>query len=153
IRRTSSYRPGRRTDSWPTRKKRTPPRAAKYTGVSFGEDLFDLPYLARQRASEYTGPSPGHQHHIFDTDADLLFRYINARLNGDRHALFEAGIGNRGIVNIESDVMANPVGEVLTERLAFETLAVRIDVVIGDLVEALGRGLVGGHSGPNRGNG
>src|SRR5262249_2025076 len=42
-----------------------------------------------------------------------------------------------GIVNVEADVMAEAVNVVLAERLAVLILAVGVDVVVGDFLQAL----------------
>ena len=40
-----------------------------------------------------------------------------------------------GIVNIESDVVAETVNEIFSQRLAVQIFAVGVDVVVGDFVE------------------
>ena len=42
-------------------------------------------------------------------------------------------------MHFQADVMAHAVGEVLAQRLAVAIFAVSVDVVVGDLVEAVGR--------------
>src|SRR5581483_6244081 len=76
-----------------------------------------------------------HVEHILDAHAKLLFRDVDSRLQREDHALVQFAAGLAGIVDVESDVMAQAVDEVAAEGIALAVLAVGVDVVVGDLVE------------------
>src|SRR5262249_51930637 len=77
----------------------------------------------------------GDDQRIFNAHADVLFGNVDAGLDGDHHAGFKADVVVARIVNIEADVMPEPVVEVFAKRLAVQILAVRVDVVVGDLLQ------------------
>ena len=71
---------------------------------------------------------------VLDADSQLLFRNINSRLDGERHSRSERHGVIPGIVDVQSDVVAEAVNEILAQRLAALVFAVSVDVVVSDLM-------------------
>src|SRR5262249_29141613 len=101
------------------------------------KQLLDFRRVSRQRSTQGFLPIFSHEHDVLDAHAEIFFRDVNSRLDRDHHAGLERRIGIGSVVHFETHVMAQPVREVLAERLAMEILPVRIDVIVGDLVNAV----------------
>src|SRR5580704_2334441 len=112
--------------------------SASARGFAFGHNLLDFVGIARKARGEKFRACGRDQHVVFNAYAEIFFGNINSRLERDGHAGFERARRIAGIMHIESDVMAQSCNEVAAERMAFAILAVRIDVVVGDLIEAAG---------------
>ena len=50
---------------------------------------------------------------------------------------FERSAVFAGIVNVETDIVAEPVNVVLAKRFAVQIFAVRVDVIVGNFMQAL----------------
>ena len=56
-------------------------------------------------------------------------------------------------MDLQAHVMADAVDEVPAQRVAMQVLAVRVDVIVGDFVQAVGRSLADRFTGPDRRDG
>ena len=74
---------------------------------------------------------------VFDAHADIFFRNIDSRLDRERHARAERNVVIPAIVHIQANVVAQPVNEILIQRLPVQIFAVRLDVVAGNFVERI----------------
>src|SRR4029077_10549790 len=119
---------------------------------SFRESLFDLRRLAWQRRRQYFGAVFGPQAHVFNPDADVLIRNVDAWLDADHHAFFEGGRGIGGIMDFQADVMADAVRKIFAQWLVVQILVVGIDVLVCHLVETARRGAPESHPGLYRGD-
>ena len=74
---------------------------------------------------------------ILDANPDLFLRNVDSRLDGEHHSRTELCLGVADVVNFQTDIVPQAVDEVLPERLPMQVFAVRVDVVVGDLVERI----------------
>src|SRR5580692_12002948 len=72
---------------------------------------------------------------IFDADAYFFLGNVDTRLDGEHGTNLEGLVVVVRIVYIDANGVPEGVDEVLTQRLALQVLAVRVDVIEGDLVE------------------
>src|SRR5438128_2593619 len=117
------------------------------------DQLLDVRRLPRQRTAEELRSIFDDEHDVLDAYAKILFRDVNSRLDRDDHAGFERRVRVGGVVHLEAHVMTQSVREVLAERLAVQILAVGVDVIVGDLINAVRRRLTDGHAGLDRADG
>src|SRR5262249_54414141 len=99
-----------------------------------GHDFFNLAGIAWQLFAEDADTGLRNEHVVFNADAEVLLRNVNARLHGHHLARLERPAVLAGIVYIKTDVLAESVDVVLAERFSVQISAMRIDVVIGDLL-------------------
>ena len=106
----------------------------------------NLPAIAASISSAVCGQRGGqvyqltvgrNPYDIFNANAKLFFRDINPWLDGEHCPTRNRGHVIPNIVYFQPDVMAEPVNEVLAQRLAVQVLPVRIDVVVGDLEQGI----------------
>src|ERR1051325_3823691 len=71
----------------------------------FANELLNVRNLARQCSAQNLASVVGDQHDVFDADADILLRYVNARLDGDHGSRLEWSRRIAGIVNVQPDVV------------------------------------------------
>src|SRR5215813_2279060 len=104
---------------------------------AFSHDFFNRVGVAREFFAKESGPGFGDQEIVFDADAEVLFRDVNAGFDGNDHAGLKRFAVFGGIVDVEADAVAEAVNEVLAERMSVQIFAMRVDVVVGDLVDGL----------------
>ena len=104
----------------------------------FRHDFFDLIGRARQARGEQFVAGRRDEHVVLDAHADIFLGNVNSRLDGDDHSRFERARRAAGIVHVQANVMAQAVNVVAAQRAAFLVLAVRIDVIHRDFLEAGG---------------
>ena len=80
--------------------------------------MFDSVGVRRERRGEHFRAGGGDEQDVFDADADAFFGDVDTRLDGDDVAGFEGLDGEAGVVDVEADVVAEAVGEVLAEGFA-----------------------------------
>ena len=85
--------------------------------------------------------------YIFNADAQLFFRNVNARLQREDHAFVDRQGGIIGVMDIQSHVMSQSVDEIFSQRLAVKVFAVGVDVIKSDLIERIRIGAAGGDFG------
>src|ERR1700722_14936617 len=112
-----------------------------------GHDSFDFGGLAGEALAQKLQPRFGDEHVVLNAHAEIFFGDVNARLDGDDHAGREGFAILARVVDIQTDMVAQSVNEILAERFAVQIFAVRIDVVVGNLVDALGAFLAIVHAG------
>ena len=74
---------------------------------------------------------------VLDAHAQIFLGNIDAGLHGDDHAGLERGAEFARIVDVQTDVMAEAVNEIWPEGFAVKIFSMGIDVVVGNLVNAL----------------
>src|SRR6202171_1418904 len=79
----------------------------------------------------------GDEDAVLDADAEILVGDVDAGLDGDDHAGLQRRAVLSGVVDIEADMMAEAVNEIRAEGFAVEIFSVAVDVIVGDLVDAL----------------
>src|SRR5208282_1305497 len=105
-------------------------------GGGFGHDFFDLVRIAREAFAEEFVARFGDEDVVFDAHAEIFFGDVDARLDSDDHARLEGFAILAGIVDVETDIVAEAVNEILAQRFAVKIFAVGIDVVVGNFVGA-----------------
>lgn len=105
--------------------------------AGFGHDFFDIVGGTRKARGEKLVAICGDKNVVLDADTEIFLRDVNAGLVGDDHAGAKRAIVIGGIVDIEAQAVADSVDEILAERLAVKIFSVRIDVVVGDFLEAV----------------
>jgi hypothetical protein len=106
-----------------------------------GHDFFDFVGVAGEAFAQEFVAGFGDEDVVLNADPEIFFGDVNAGLDGDDHAGFERFAILAGIVDVEADVVAEAVNEILAKRFAVKILAVGIDVVEGNFVDALGAAL------------
>src|ERR1700688_4324853 len=66
---------------------------------------------------------------VFEADADLLLRNVEARFDGENGPDSEGFVVVVGIVHINADGVPESMQEVFSQRIAVQVFAVRIDVI------------------------
>src|SRR6202030_2515341 len=103
----------------------------------FGHDFFDFVGGAGELAAEQFVTRFGDQHVVFDAHAEILLGDVNSRFDGHHLARHQRFAGIAGIVDVQSDIVAQAVDEIPAERLAILIFSVRIDVIVGNFIKAL----------------
>src|ERR1700722_4247609 len=107
-----------------------PAMTATYPSVRFVRLLANQPLdflgFPRERSAQIFRSVRSYQYGVFNPDTDILFRNVYARLDGDHHARLKRRIHIARIMNVEPDVMTEPVGKVPAQRLAMQGVAMRI---------------------------
>src|SRR5271168_2312277 len=106
-------------------------------GGGFGHDFFDFIGVAREAFAQEFVASFGDEDVVLDAHAEIFLGDVDAGFDGDDHAGLERFAVFAGVVDIETDVVAESVNEILAERFAVKIFAVGIDVVVGNFVDAL----------------
>src|SRR5271163_2807457 len=101
-----------------------------------GHDFFDFDGIAGEAFAQEFVAGFGDEDVIFDAHAEIFFGDVNAGLDRDDHSWLERFAIIAGIVDVEADVVAEAVNEILAQRFAVKIFAVGIDVVVGNLVHA-----------------
>src|ERR1041385_5094326 len=100
----------------------------------FPNDLLNVGDFTRQRRAQDFAAVFRDHHNVLDADADILFRNINSRLDGQDRSCLERSGRIAGIMNVQPHIMTKAMHEILAERLAMQVMAVSVDVIVGDLV-------------------
>src|SRR5579862_6473957 len=119
-------------------------------GGGLGHDFFDFVGVAGEAFAEEFVAGFGNQDVVFDADAEVFFGDVDAGLDGDDHAGLERFAVFAGVVDVEADVVAEAVNEILAERFAVKIFAVGIDVVVRNFVNAFRAFLAVVHAGFDR---
>src|SRR5712672_4262139 len=106
-------------------------------GGGLGHYFFDFGGVAGEALAQELVASFGDQDIVFDAHAEVFLGNVNTGLHGDDHAGLKRPAVLAGVVDVESDVMAESVNVVLAEGVSMEIFSVGIDVVAGNLVHAL----------------
>src|SRR5882762_6414858 len=100
-------------------------------------DLFDFNGIAGEAFAEQLVAGLGDEDVVLDADPEILFGYVDAGLDGDEHAGLQRRAVLSGVVDIEADMMAEAVNKIRAEGLAVAIFSVGVDVIVGELVNAL----------------
>src|SRR6202011_5227253 len=103
----------------------------------FRHNLFDFNGVAGQAFAQQLMAGFGDEDVVFDAHSEILFGDVDAGLDGDDHAGLERGAEFARIVDVQTDVMAEAVNEIWPEGFAVKIFSMGIDVVVGNLVNAL----------------
>src|SRR5579862_276247 len=109
---------------WPSRR------------MSLGHDPFYFVGGAGKTGGKELVSVLGNQHVVLDAHAQIFLGNVNPRLHGDNHARLERAVAIAGIVNVEAKVMAYAVRIISSQCASFFIVAVGIDVVGNDLLQA-----------------
>ena len=74
---------------------------------------------------------------VFNPHPEFFFRDIDSGLKGKHRPRTQRNVVVIGIVNIQSDVVAEAMNEVFSQRLAVQVFAMGVDVVVSDVVERI----------------
>src|SRR5437588_2423558 len=104
--------------------KKQAARTATYPRMVLpGQSLFNFIRFPWQRGAQDPGAVLGDEDHVLDSNADALFRNVDAGLHRDYHTGFERGRDIR-IVNVDADGVSQTVREILAQRSAVQIFAV-----------------------------
>src|SRR5467141_5160743 len=104
---------------------------------SDSHDLFDFNGVAGQAFAEQLVAGLGDEDVVLDADPEILFGDVDAGLDSDDHAGLQRRAVLSGVVDIEADIMAEAGNEIRAEGFAVEIFSVGVDVIVGELVDAL----------------
>ena len=79
-----------------------------------------------------------HVKNVFDPYSQFFFRDVDSGFKGKYRPRSQRNVIVAGIVDIQSDVVAKPVNEVFSQRLAVKIFAVSVDVVVGNIMKRIG---------------
>src|SRR5580698_6891404 len=96
-------------------------------GGGFGHDFFDFIGIAGEAFAQEFVAGFGDEDVVFDADAEIFLGDVNAGLDGDDHSWLERFAIIARVVDVEADVVAEAVNEILAQRFAVKIFAVRID--------------------------
>src|SRR5437870_2240106 len=102
---------------------------------SRSHNLFDFIRTARQALAQQFVARLGDKDVVLDPHAELFIRNINPRLDGDHHSRLQRPAIFTGVVDVEADIVAQPMNEILAQWLALAVFAMRVDELIGDVRE------------------
>src|SRR5712671_3255782 len=111
-------------------------RVLRALGGGLGHYFFDFGGVAGKALAQELVASFGDQDIVFDAHAEVFLGDVNTGLHGDDHAGLKRPAVFAGVVDVESDVVAEAVNVVLTEGFSMKVFSVGIDVFAGNLVHA-----------------
>ena len=97
--------------------------------------LLDFTHFARKRGAQVSRAVFSHHQRVLNAHANVFFREVDSGLDGDHHAGLQWPSQVAGIVYVQAHVVAQAMREILPQRLAMGILAVRVDVIVRDLVQ------------------
>src|ERR1700730_13063246 len=111
-------------------------RCLSALGGGLSHYSFDFGGIARQALAEELVAGLGDENVVFDAHAKILFGNVDTWFHSHDHAWLERFAIFAGIVDIEANIVAEPVNVILAQRFSVAVFSVRVDVIARDLIDA-----------------